>query len=146
MFKNITYVIFLCFCISAKAQKLNKEDLYADAICRLYKIQLQASYLDPSDTLYIILNDKSIKVKKVNIISNDFPQLRVGESRSIYILDTMESHGKKLCIHFNICQLIQESISKRRIVSSGCFVFFYKVCEGYYRYSTAVKPHLNFSN
>ena len=35
-----------------------------------------------------------LKVKKVNIISNDFPQLRVGESRSIYILDTMESHGK----------------------------------------------------
>ena len=32
MFKNITYVIFLCFCISAKAQKLNKEDLYVDAI------------------------------------------------------------------------------------------------------------------
>lgn len=85
MFKNITYVIFLCFCISAKAQKLNKEDLYADAICRLHKIQLQASYLDSSDTLYIIPNDRNIKIKKINMISNDFPQLKIGESLPIYI-------------------------------------------------------------
>ena len=136
MLKHFIYIISLCFCISAEAQRLNKEVLYDDAICRLHKILLQASYLNTSDTLYIILNDKSIKVKKVNIISNDFPQLIVGESRSIYILDTMESHGKKLCIHFNICQLIQESILKRRIVSSGCFVFFYKVRKSKYYYYT----------
>ena len=136
MLKHVIYIISLCFSISAEAQKLNKEVLYDDAICRLHKILLQASYLNTSDTLYIILNDKSIKVKKVNIISNDFPQLRVGESRSIYILDTMESHGKKLCIHFNICQLIQESISKRRIVSSGRFVFFYKLRKSKYYYYT----------
>ena len=134
MFKNITYVIFLCFCISAKAQKLNKEDLYADAICRLYKIQLQASYLDPSDTLYIITNDKNINIKKINMISNDFPQLKIGESLPIYILNTMESHRKKVCVLFNICQLIQESNSKHRIVSSGCFTLYYKVKKGRYYY------------
>ena len=136
MFKNITYIIFLCFCISAKAQKLNKEDLYADAICRLYKIQLQASYLDPSDTLYIIPNDKNINIKKINMISNDFPQLKIGESLPIYIGNTMESHRKKVCVLFNICQLIQESNSKHRIVSSGCFTLYYKVKKGrYYYYS-----------
>ena len=134
MFKNITYVIFLCFCISAKAQKLNKEDLYADAICRLYKIQLQASYLDPSDTFYIIPNDKNINIKKINMISNDFPQLKIGESLPIYILNTMESHRKKVCVLFNICQLIQESNSKHRIVSSGCFTLYYKVKKGRYYY------------
>ena len=136
MFKNITYVIFLCFCISAKAQKLNKEDLYADAICRLHKIQLQASYLNSSDTLYIIPNDRNIKIKKINMISNDFPQLKIGESSPIYILNTMEFHSKKVCVLFNICQLIQESNTKRLIVSSGCFIFYYKVNKGrYYYYS-----------
>ena len=60
MFKNITYVIFLCFCISAKAQKLNKEDLYADAICRLHKIQLLYAYLQPIITQYFIDNKSEI--------------------------------------------------------------------------------------
>ena len=63
------------------------------------------------------------------MISNDFPQLKIGESLPIYIyiLNTMESHRKKVCVLFNICQLIQESNSKHRIVSSGCFTLYYKV-------------------
>lgn len=70
------------------------------------------------------------------MISNDFPQLKIGESLPIYILNTMESHRKKVCVLFNICQLIQESNTKRRIVSSGCFIFYYKVKKGrYYYYS-----------
>ena len=53
------------------------------------------------------------------MISNDFPQLKIGESSPIYILNTMEFHSKK-----------------RRIVSSGCFIFYYKVKKGrYYYYS-----------
>ena len=64
MLKHFIYIISLCFCRSAEAQRLNKEVLYDDVICRLHKILLQASYLNTSDTLYIILNDKSIKVKK----------------------------------------------------------------------------------
>ena len=61
------------------------------------------------------------------MISNDFPQLKIGESSPIYILNTMEFHSKKVYVLFNICQLIQESNTKRRIVSSGCFIFYYKV-------------------
>mgnify|MGYP000876192097 CR=1 FL=1 len=68
------------------------------------------------------------------MISNDFPQLKIGESLPIYILNTMESHRKKVCVLFNICQLIQESNSKHRIVSSGCFTLYYKVKKGRYYY------------
>ena len=46
------------------------------------------------------------------MISNDFPQLKIGESSPIYILNTMEFHSKKVCVLFNICQLIQESNTK----------------------------------
>lgn len=136
MLKYIMYIIiFLCLCISAEAQKLNKDNLYADAICRLHKIQLQAQYLNTSDTLYVITNNINIE-KKINMVSNKFPQLKTGESFPVYILNPMEMHKKRICVKFNICQLIQKPNSKRRIVSSGTFIFFYKVKKGKYYYCT----------
>ena len=76
------------------------------------------------------INKEQGKINK--LISFKIPFLRLGESSPVYKMNPYIVFGKnRAIVKINICQIICEK-DEKRIISSGTFVFYYRIkCVSY---------------
>ena len=134
---KILFILILCFCINSKAQCKSDYSIYENTISVLYEKLLKDKVLSKNDTLYLILDEKVNLNKeqgKINkMISFKIPSLRMGESSPVYKINPYIVLGKnRAIVKINICQIICEK-DEKRIISSGTFVFYYRIKDGFYK-------------
>ena len=128
---KILFILTLCFCINSKAQCKSDYSIYENTISVLYEKLLKDKVLSKNDTLYLILDEKvniNKEQGKINkMISFKIPFLRLGESSPIYKMNPYLIYKKnRVIIKINICQITHEK-DGMRIISSGTFVFYYRI-------------------
>ena len=134
---KILFILTLCFCINSKAQCKSDHSIYENTISVLYEKLLKDKVLSKNDTLYLILDEKVNLNKeqgKINkMISFKVPFLRLGESSPIYKMNPYLIYKKnRVIIKINICQ-ITHGKDGMRIISSGTFVLYYRIKDGFYK-------------
>ena len=124
---KILFILTLCFCINSKAQCKSDYSIYENTISVLYEKLLKDKVLSKNDTLYLILDEKVNLNKeqgKINkMISFKIPSLIMGESSPIYKMNPYLIY---------ICQ-ITHGKDGMRIISSGTFVLYYRIKDGFYK-------------
>ena len=134
---KILFILTLCFYINVEAQCKSNKSIYGNAISVLYEKLLKDEVLEKTDTLYLILDEK-VKLNKEQgkiskMISFKIPSLIMGESSPVYKMNPYIVLGKnRAIVKINICQIICEK-DEKRIISSGTFVFYYRIKEGFYK-------------
>ena len=93
--------------------------------------------MEKTDTLYLILDEKANLNKEQDKISKNIsfkvPFLRLGESSPIYKMNPYLIYKKnRVIIKINICQITHEK-DGMRIISSGTFVLYYRIKDGFYK-------------
>lgn len=134
---KILFILTLCFCINSKAQCKSDYSIYENTISVLYEKLLKDKVLSKNDTLYLILDEKVNLNKeqgKINkMISFKIPALIMGESSPIYKMNPYLIYKKnRVIIKINICQ-ITHGKDGMRIISSGTFVLYYRIKDGFYK-------------
>ena len=134
---KILFILTLCFCINSKAQCKSDYSIYENTISVLYEKLLKDKVLSKNDTLYLILDEKTNLNKEQDKISKNIsfkiPFLRLGESSPIYKMNPYLIYKKnRVIIKINICQ-ITHGKDGMRIISSGTFVLYYRIKDGFYK-------------